>query len=192
MPEKTHKLAERLAALAAERGWSHSALSARAGLGKGAVGDLIANPERRPRDTTVAALARALEVDVAYLTGRTAARAARSGLVEGLNGLPEGGALRRALEAVTSGSGAGLRAYRAKAGVPGLGVGPDAIILVDPSAQRRSGDLVMISLPGQGAAIRYIAEPYLIGFGDDGRPFHDLMAPEVALIGRVVATINHW
>jgi len=71
MESNTDILRARLRQLCKENGLSPSGLSIKAGLGKGAVSDILDNPDRHPRRRTLEKIARALDVAPDYLRGQT-------------------------------------------------------------------------------------------------------------------------
>lgn len=185
----------RLEELLEELGWSPTRLSLAAGLGKGAVNDILADPDRQPRAGTVAKLARALSVDREYLSGESGVRRAASRLHDGPGwhgaqtpdaALP----FLAGLDALVDGEGGGLRAYHLPAGAEGLGVPADSTVILADCDTPRTGDLVVILDPAQGYAIRYWAEPYLIGLDHEGRVRHWIKAEDTRVVGKIVLTVR--
>lgn len=187
--------AQRLEELLHERGWSPTRLSLAAGLGKGAVNDILSDPERHPRPATLAKLARSLGVDREYLSGDSDVRRAASRLHDGPGwaheDVPEEIApLLEGLDALVGGEGRGLRAYHLPPGAEGLGVPADSTVILADVGQPRTGDLVVVLDPSYGYAIRYLAEPYLIGLDHDGRVRHWLRSDATQVVGKIVMSVQ--
>lgn len=175
-------LAGRIEALRLERGWSQAQLSERAGLGKAAINDIVNNPDRTPRPMTVRKIAKALGVSADYLTGAAD---------------PAGGAID--LEAEITG-GRGLAAMLADTGRYAVhrldpsgvigGAARGEYVIVDRTATQASGDVVLAVIAGR-PALRYLAEPYLIGPDGEAILTHAMRgAAGVEVLGRVVCRIS--
>lgn len=74
MKNKESKMRDRIRELCAEHKWVPYGLSRRAGLGKGAVANILANPSIKPRKATIAKLSVALGITPEYLMGETDVR----------------------------------------------------------------------------------------------------------------------
>jgi len=194
MATATPATIERLQALLAEKGWSATKLSTMAGLGKGAVNDLLTSPDRTPREGTLAKLARTLGVDREYLSGESEVRRAASRLhkgpawqdLEGLDAFP----LLEKLDIEIDGSGDDLRAYHLPPGADALGVPADSTVILRQIDKPQTGDLVVVFDSRDGLCIRYLAEPYLIGLDSDGRVRHWLKSESAAVMGKIVLTVK--
>ncbi|MEM8849283.1 MAG: helix-turn-helix transcriptional regulator [Pseudomonadota bacterium] len=186
---------DRLDELLAEKGWSPTRLSLAAGLGKGAVNDILADPTRHPRPKTLGQLARVLGVDREYLSGDSDVRRAASRLHDGVGWqhgeVPEEVLpLLEGLDALVGGEGRGLKAYHLPPGASGLGVPPDSTVILADGPSATTGDTVVILDPSQGYAIRYLAEPYLIGLDHDGRVRHWLKSDTTRVIGKILLCVQ--
>lgn len=194
MEKTTPATIERLQSLLAEKGWSATKLAKMAGLGKGAVNDILTQPDRIPREGTLAKLARTLGVDREYLSGESEVRRAASRLhkgpawqdLEGLDAFP----LLQKLDLEIDGSGDELRAYHLPPGADALGVPADSTVILRRIDRPQTGDLVVVFDQRSGLCIRYVAEPYLIGLDSDGRVRHWLRSDSVAVMGKIVLTVK--
>lgn len=188
-------VAGRIEALMIEKGWAATRLSVRAGLGKGAVNDILSDPDRHPRPATLAKLARALGVDQEYLACESDVRRAGSRLHDGpaWADLPNGAdamPLLEKLDLEIAGAGGDLTSYHLPPGAEGLGVPADSTVVLSRSAVPKTGDLVVVNDPSLGRCVRYLAEPYLIGLDDEGRVRHWLRSDSTQLLGKVVLVVR--
>lgn len=175
--------ADRLKDLIEEQGWTLSALSMAAGLGKGAVSDLLNHPDRQPREKTLRALAATLGVDLAYLAGRIDHKRATSDLSEGISEARD--LLTNGIEGILDTSKGRLRAFHR------TGRAGSETIIIDTTQPGESGQMVLTN-DDDGAAMRYLAEPYLIAIDAAGGAMHTLKRPETPILGRVLAVIRHF
>lgn len=188
--------AERLRELLAEKGWSEKQLSERAGLGHGYVTDALhRGDDWNPRAKAAAALAEALDVDTAYLEGRSNVRRAVGRLHSGPawgGGAdnPELDPITRAVDQAVMTQTGVLRAYHLPPGVTGIDVPAGSTIIVALDSGAESGDRVLVETPDEGVSICYLAEPYIFGTGPDGRAMHRLRTPDTKIIGRVVMILS--
>ncbi|MEM7721725.1 MAG: helix-turn-helix domain-containing protein [Pseudomonadota bacterium] len=190
--KKQNPLVQRLVDLCRDYGWSYTALSTKAGLGKGAVGDIIANPDRRPRDQTIMKLAKALGVEPLYLLGETDQDTSHLGLKEGIAPLEDKAAdeVFVAIQNVIGREGNSLKAWSTAFAPASAGVPKGSTILVDMGASTRSGDLVLASTADSGVAVRYLAEPYLVATGPAGQMAHATIGPDAEILGKIVLVIS--
>ena len=194
-PEQDTVTTARLRNLLTERAWSPTRLSLMAGLGKGVVNDILHDPSRQPRRRTVAKLARALGVDTEYLFGESDVRRAASRLLEGASwdDLPKEHKAKRLLEKIDSeieSAEGDLAAYHLPAGAEGLGIPADSTVILSRNAHPETGDLVVVNDPSLGYCIRYLAEPYLIGLDDEGRPRHWLRDKNLRFLGKIILVVR--
>ncbi|QDF14282.1 hypothetical protein vBDshSR4C_034 [Dinoroseobacter phage vB_DshS-R4C] len=187
MSAKTDIDAARLADLIEPRGLNPTRLALEAGLGKGAVADILANPGRQVRRVTLNRLADRLGVDPEYLEGAQGVRRAASKLAQGPGWADRAGdqvvALLQVVEAELDRI-AGLKVFHLPEGAPGLGVPAGATVIADTGENVISGGLVVVE-GERGVAIRYLAEPYTIGTDPSGRLGHEVRAEGVDVLGRV-------
>lgn len=187
--------ATRIQELLSEKDWKPSRLSLAAGLGKGAVADILADETRQPRAVTLAKLAGALGVDPEYLSGESDVRRAASRLHDGPgwsdDELPEGvAAVLESLGALAGDKGDGLRAYHLPPGVEGLGVAAGSTVIIQEGDRAVTGDLIVTLDPRQGYAIRYLAEPYMVGLDREGRVRHWLRSDAVRIVGKILLCVQ--
>lgn len=188
-------VAGRIESLLSEKGWSATKLSQRAGLGKGAVNDILTDPERQPRPATLTKLARALGVDKEYLACESDVRRAGSRLHDGpawaeMPERAEAMPLLEKLDLEINEAGGDLTAYHLPPGAEGLGVPADSTVILSRKAVPKTGDLVVVNDPVLGHCIRYLAEPYLIGLDDEGRVRHWLRTDSAKFLGKVVLIVR--
>lgn len=183
-------LIARVEALRIEKGWSQQQLSERAGLGKGAVNDMVNHPERVPRVRTVDGIARALGVSADFLwhdagAGGGAA-AVEVGYREVLAAMFDG---REAAEGAEADFASGkLQAFRHKSPTCPMLDTFSGVVLVDTHRRAVSGDLVFLERGNGAASICYLAEPYAIGREADGAIFHAVPGADGARLLGVVLT----
>lgn len=191
MTKKHESLAERIADLAKEKGWSNTALSLRAGLGKGAVTDLVQNTGRTPRRATIRALARALGVDPAYLAGEVDVRPENPVIIEGHGWevVAQDASISNlltAIEGVLDSGAGGLVAYTAQADILPLGVIAGDTLLVDRVQAPGVGDLVIHRGADGRTGAAYLISPYLVSMGPGAAINHALVSDDSGVLGRIV------
>lgn len=172
---------KRIAALCESRGWTFSGLSLRSGLGKGAVGDLMADTSRAPRRATVDKLAGALGVSSEYLLGESDSDAPVGLRESQLSGgfyevFVKGGINENGTD------GTAFERWTLDRPVPALGIACGADVVVAPRERMSTGDLAVVRRRGE-LHICYVAEPYLISLSSEGGPTHFLNDNESDVIG---------
>ncbi len=183
MTNSRNVFSARIAQLCEERGLTLTGLSKRAGLGKNAVGDILADTTREPRTGTVEKIARGLGVSPQYLTGESDDDSAPNlhqgqigaGFYDIFGSNPGNSALndKRGLP---------LERWSLDRAVPALGIASGADVFVGPPEDLKTGDLALVVRRGE-IHICYIVEPYLISLSSEGAPTHFLNDAESAVMG---------
>lgn len=199
--------ANRMSPLAAQieefrerKGWSQVELSRRAGLAPSAVNDIVQNPERSPRLSTVQALAAALGAPLPRLLGLDPAEAMRSDDCEGLREIDAAEAEKMFpgidLERLSGGGRpAGFALFRVvRAGLCAFGYAPGDLLVVRATGAGDSGQKVVARIAAagrEGLAVAYYAEPYLFRFRPDGQPAHGYAGERGGrIVGPIVAVLR--
>lgn len=160
------RLGDRIAKLAEEKGWSHAQLSQRAGLAKGAVNDIVNNPDRRPRDATIERIADALGVSAAYLLGETDQR----GQLQHLERIDEtriSSHLSQPWADLIAGAVDG-RFVCFRVVMESRIFARNTILIADAERPVRVRDLVIARPHGGGYMAAHYLPPYLVGLSYDG------------------------
>lgn len=175
-----------------ELGLTRAALAEASGVSASTIWNLSKYASRRPGARTLRGLAGALDVDVAWLAGDSDMRRAIVGGIP-LSSLDFNGKrdeVWRAIEAGLSAGGGAFRAYTATEEWPCFGVPAGATVIVDTASRPQSGTLVLAELGGGATAVRYYAEPYLIGVTASGDAFHETRQGDKVIIGAIVASFS--
>ena len=187
-------LADRLAALCAERGWSYRQASQRAGLGNNWLGNYISQPMSRPQKRTLTKLAEAFGVDEAYLLGITDERHARHDVrrLMAADFEEKGLALIGPCLRQTVRGERGIEAYRIE-GQRGASrdIPPGSVVLIDTARAPASGDTVLVRDRAGSMRIAYFAEPYAVFAGASGQG-HGIIGAGLEVLGVVRMCITTY
>lgn len=184
-------IADRVAKLAKEKGWSHTALSLRAELGKGVVTDLIQNPNRKPRESTIFALAKALDVAPGYLTGEVSDGYKKSSCIEGVGWVkskPDQSItpITKAIESSLESGPNTILAFTVSSGVSAFNFPSGTTLLVEAGSPAKTGEMVLCRDAIGRISVNYFVEPYLIEVTSQDAPTHTVNSSEIDIIGRIV------
>ncbi len=204
MSEKLSVLAERIERFRRLAGLSQVALSQKAGLTSSAVNDIVQNPDRSPRLTTVKAIADALEIPITSIIGEdvrpdapVAERPEQANLtVTPVDFLDTVLANLEQIQNLVGTEQPSRRLYLVRTeAAAAFGFKRGDVLVVDTLVRAESGQTVVVEFTdGNGrldSAVRYYAEPFLFGFGDDGAPLHEYAdATRVRICGPVVGKLR--
>lgn len=135
----------RLENLRLEKGWSPYKLSCQAGLGKGAVTDLLAATDRIPRKGTIKKLAAALDVSHDYLLGKTDIKAGNDQRNMTRPG-KFGKELQRVIAAIVEFNGDNACLVSLEKPIPALGLEAGAVLVITKGHGLETGDLVAVQI----------------------------------------------
>lgn len=148
LDNRTVSFHARLEHLRLEKGWSPFGLSSRAGLGKGAVADLLASTGRIPRKGTIQKLAAALDVSPEYLLGKTDVKAPLA-----QDKLTRPGELGSEIQSVIASmielNGGQIALISIENSIPILGLEAGAFLIVTKGHSLETGDLVAVRVAGE-------------------------------------------
>lgn len=185
MTNTGNSVASRVRELCEEQKFTHSGLSKKAGLGKGAVADLLADPTRTPRPATIVKLAIALGVEVEYLLGETNQKSSLEPQENRGLGDPRGGCITQKVNKILQSSinspGGKVNHVYLENGATGLGIPPGATVVLSTNTEPKTGDLVVVF--HGGVHVCYMVEPYLVSLGDFGKPTHFLRDEKTEVLG---------
>lgn len=170
------------------RGWSQRQLAQRAGIAAASLNDLMNDPDRTPRPTTVAKL----EAVLGPAPGGGGGGSAFGLAILSPDELPQtlGGkgfvdmarAARDVPERWT------VARYTAPGGLLPFPGNAGAFVLIDRLDALDSGDLVAVRSP-LGDGLRYLVDPYLIGPAGDDTGHEIRGAAGVNILGKVAAIV---
>jgi transcriptional regulator with XRE-family HTH domain len=183
MKKSNTKLCDRIRDLCLESGWSHSGLSRKAGLGKGAVADILAEPGRSPRPLTIAKLASTLGVDPEYLVGETDVRAEPIDLEANRPG-KLGAEIQKVIRSIVALNNDHASYFTLPDPVPALGLAEGALAVVTWGNGLLSGDLVVARVNGR-AQVCYVVGRTLVSLSGTGQINHYARDDSVEILGHL-------